>query len=195
MTQGPLIIVSGPAGSGKTTVVEHLLAEGQLPLRVAISATTRAPRGQEVDGTSYYFWTPQRFEEEVAVGAFLEWAEVHGHRYGTLRREVETHRRNGVGVVLVIDVQGAAKVRAQCPDAVSVFIKTSSPEVLEQRLRGRGTESEASVRLRLANALEELKRVGEYNFVVLNDDLPSAVARLREIVAALFRKGEACSTS
>jgi guanylate kinase len=195
MTNGPLIIVSGPSGSGKTTVVERLLAEGTLPLRAAISATTRQPRGQEADGVNYHFWKRQRFDEEVAAGAFLEWAEVHGNRYGTLRREVDEPRKRGVGVFLVIDVQGAAKVRTQCADAVSVFIQTSSPEVLERRLRGRGTESEAAVRVRLANALEEMKRAGEYDFVVINDDLPTAVARLREIVAALFRKGEACSTS
>ena len=104
---------------------------------------------------------------EVQAGGFLEWANVHKHRYGTLRREVEEHRARGVGVLLDIDVQGAAQVRPKCPGCMSVFIKTSTWEVLEARLRGRGTEDEAALAVRLDNARSELARIGEYDFVPL----------------------------
>jgi guanylate kinase len=193
MARGPLVILSGPSASGKSTVVQRLLAEGGLPLRAAVSATTRQQRPGEKDGTSYYFWTPEQFEAEERAGGFLEWAEVHGQRYGTLRREVEGPREQGLGVILVIDVQGAAKVRPLCPDAVSVFLMTSSPEVLERRLRRRGTEDEAAVERRLANAREELRRAHEYDYQILNDDLEGAVTALRALIVPLFNKGEPCS--
>jgi guanylate kinase len=195
MTKGPLIILSGPAGSGKTTLVRRVLAEGGLPLRVAVSATTRPRRQGEIDGVSYHFWARPRFLAEVEAGAFLEWCEVHGQYYGTLRSEVDPYRDRGTGVLLVIDVQGAAKVRRECPDAVSVFVTTSSPGELERRLRNRGTESEAAIALRLANARAELARIGEYQYVLKNDDLERAVTELRDLLARLFAKGETCSTS
>src|SRR5262249_39685120 len=116
--KGPLIILSGPSGSGKSTMLARLLAEGRWPLRVAVSATTRAPRPGEADGVAYYFWTSERFEEQVRAGAFLEWAEVHGQYYGTLWREVTPYRDRGVGVILDIDTQGARRVRQLCPDQV-----------------------------------------------------------------------------
>jgi guanylate kinase len=182
MTEGPLIILSGPSGSGKSTVISRLLAPGDLPLRLSVSATTRPPRAGERDGVNYHFWTRDRFEEEVRANAFLEWAEVHGHCYGTLRREVEPYRRQGQGVILDIDVNGAAQVRRQCPDHVSVFLRTSSPEVYEQRLRTRGTESEAQVQRRLAAARRELACAGDYQYQIVNDDLDTAVAELRAVV-------------
>src|SRR5262245_11290671 len=111
MQPGPLIIVSGPAGSGKTTLVQRLLAEDGLRLRVAVTATTRAPRAGEKDGVNYHFWTPARFDAAVQNDELLEWATVHGQRYGTPRSEVEPYRLQGKGVVLVIDVQGARQVR------------------------------------------------------------------------------------
>src|SRR5262245_65284168 len=137
--KGPLIILSGPSGSGKSTIVRRLLASG-LPLRLAVSATTRREREGEQDGVHYHFWTRERFEQEAAAGAFLEWAEVFGNRYGTLRSEVEPYRLRGLGVLLEIDVQGAAAVREKCPDAVSVFLRASSLATYEQRLRDRRSE-------------------------------------------------------
>ena len=196
MSPGPLIILSGPSGSGKSTVVRRLLAEGGLPLRLSVSATTRARRPGERDGVDYFFWTRERFAEQVAAGAFLEWAEYAGNLYGTLRGEVDVHRARGVGVLLDIDVQGAEQVRRRCPDNVSIFLCAPSWEVLERRLRLRHTESEEAVARRLATARAELGRQGEYHHVVVNDDLDGAVARLRGLIAPHFTEGGAtCSMS
>ena len=120
---GPLIILSGPSGSGKSTVVDQVLKTTDLPLHLSVSATTRAPRPGEQVGVHYYFWSADQFEREVQAGAFLEWAEVHGFRYGTLRREVEPFRQQGDGVILEIDVQGAKQIHRQFPDAVLVFLR------------------------------------------------------------------------
>jgi guanylate kinase len=187
--KGPLIILSGPSGSGKSTVISRLQEEGGFPLRVSVSATTRQPRLGEVDGVHYHFWTQDRFEKEVRAGAFLEWATVHGNCYGTLRREVQGPRVHGVGVILDIDVQGAAQIRKLCPDAVSVFLRTSCLETYEQRLRQRGTEDEAAIQRRLANARVELEHASEYDYQVINDDLDAAVRHLSEIVRMQFENG------
>jgi guanylate kinase len=184
--KGPLIILSGPSGCGKSTVTARLLARGDLPLRQSVSATTRPPRGRERDGVHYHFWTQERFEEGIRAGGFLEWAEVYGNYYGTPRSEVEPYRERGVGVILVIDVQGAAQVLAKCPDAITVFLRTSSWEECERRLRDRRQDDEAAIRRRLATAREELARAGEYQFEVINDDLDSAVEQLHAIVGRQF---------
>lgn len=186
MTRGPLIILSGPSGAGKSTVLRRVLETSGLPLRLSVSATTRPPRPGEVDGTHYHFWTRARFEEERAAGEFLEWAEVYGRYYGTLRREVGPFRARGVGVLLDIDTQGADQVRRLCPDAASVFLRTSSLALLEQRLRQRGTETEEALQRRLAGAARELARAGEYDFQVVNDDLDTAVAALTALLRRQF---------
>jgi guanylate kinase len=188
--KGPLIILSGPSGCGKSTVTARLLARGDLPLRQSVSATTRPPRAGERDGAHYLFWTRERFEEEIRAGGFLEWAEVYGNYYGTPRAEVERLREGGVGVILVIDVQGAAQVRAACPEAASVFLRASSWAECERRLRSRGTEDEATIARRLANARKEMDRAGEYQFEVVNDDLDSAVGQLHAIVSRQFERGD-----
>jgi guanylate kinase len=190
MAQGPLIIVSGPSGAGKSTVIRRLLEASAGRLRLSVSATTRPPRGREEDGKDYHFWTRERFEQALAEGAFLEHAQVHGNYYGTLRSEVEPYRARGVGVVLDIDVQGAEQVRRHCPDAVSVFLSTSSPAVLERRLRGRGTETEAAIQRRLAAARAEEARSGEYQYRIVNDVLEEAVAGLRQIVDSQLEGGD-----
>jgi guanylate kinase len=189
MNPGPLIIVSGPSGCGKSSVIARLLETSGLPLRLSVSATTRPRRGREEDGKDYHFWPRDRFERALREGAFLEHAEVHGNYYGTLRSEVEPYRDRGLGVILDIDVQGAEQVRRLYPDAVSVFIKTASPAVLEQRLRDRHTESEAAIQRRLAAAGRELARSGEYQYQLVNDDLGATVAELRRLLGPYFKRG------
>src|SRR5262245_38607243 len=134
----PLIVVSGPSGVGKTTVVDELLRRTDLPLRRAVTATTRQPREGEVPEVSYHFWSAERFQEEIDAERMFEYAKVFGTDwYGTPKSEVEPFREEGTGVILVIDVQGAARVREEAPDCLSVFIRPPSFEELEARLRGR----------------------------------------------------------
>jgi guanylate kinase len=190
MAKVPLIILAGPAGSGKSTIIARLLKDNGLRLRLSVSATTRRPRDYERDGVHYYFWTPEQFDRQVEAGAFLEWAKVHGQCYGTLRSEVDEHRARGVGVLLDIDVQGAAQVRNKYPDCVSIFLKAPSWEEYERRLSKRGTESEEQIARRLDTARRELERINEFENVVVNDDLDLAVARVRELIVRAFQKGE-----
>jgi guanylate kinase len=190
MSKGPLIILSGPSGSGKSTVICRLLACPDPPLRLSVSATTRPRRDYEQEGVHYHFWTRERFEQAMQAGAFLEWATVWGNYYGTPRPEVETYRERGVGVILDIDVQGAAQVRKACPDAVSIFLHAAPGDAdeelktLEKRLRERRSETEEAVRRRLAGARGELARAGEYDYQVINDDLDRAVADVLRIIKA-----------
>ncbi|MFO0864265.1 MAG: guanylate kinase [Gemmataceae bacterium] len=188
MGRGPLIILSGPSGSGKSTIVDRLLREDGWPLRLSVSATTRAARPREEDGKHYHFWSRERFLQEVAHDAFLEWAEVHGNCYGTLRQEVEPYREQGIGVILDIDVKGWEQVKAKCDDAVSIFLKTSNMDVYRERLVRRRTESEEAIQRRLAAARAEEARAGEYDYVVINDDLETALAHMRQIVGPLFER-------
>jgi guanylate kinase len=183
---GPLIIVSGPSGSGKSTVIARVLAEARVAMHLSVSATTRSPRAAEKDGIDYHFWTREEFERQVRAGAFLEWAKVHGHYYGTLKSEVVPKREQGIGVILDIDVQGAETIRRLCPDNVSIFLRTKSMETYEQRLRSRGTENAEAIQRRLAAAQGELDRAREYDFQVVNEDLDTAVRDLRVLVEAQF---------
>jgi guanylate kinase len=179
--RGLLFIVSAPSGAGKTTLVERLVE--QTPhLKMSRSYTSRTPREGETNGVDYNFVTRPAFEAMVARDEFLEWAEVFGNLYGTGAADTERLLASGDDVVLVIDVQGARKVRAKAIDATSVFVMPPSLQVLEQRLRGRSKDSEEAIQRRLQVAREEVAAYPEYDFVVVNDELTAAVDRLRGIV-------------
>lgn len=182
-SRGLLFIVSAPSGAGKTTLVERLVE--QVPhLRLSRSYTSRAARDGETDGVDYNFVTRERFEAMVAVGEFLEWADVFGNLYGTSAADTERVLESGTDLVLVIDVQGARKVRRRGIETTAVFVMPPSFEVLEARLRGRSKDADEVVRRRLQVAQQEVAAFVEYDFVVINDELTAAVDRLRSIVLA-----------
>ena len=188
-----LLVISAPSGAGKSTLCRTLLASYP-SMRYSISATTRAPRGEEQDGREYYFLTPREFERRVQAGAFLEHAQVHGHRYGTLRAPVEQALRSGHDIVMAIDVQGAAQIRSlarQSPpeDIVrqafaDVFVVPPSMAELRRRLECRAEDPPHTVARRLRTAAKEIACWGEYRYLIVNDQLEDASARLAAIVAA-----------
>jgi guanylate kinase len=183
LSRGLLFIVSAPSGAGKTTLVERLVE--QVPnLRMSRSYTSREARQGETDGVDYNFVTRDRFERMAAAGEFLEWADVFGNLYGTCAADTEAMLAAGDDVVLVIDVQGARKVRAQGVATRTVFVMPPSFAVLEQRLRGRSKDSEAAIQRRLEVARAEVAAFPEYDFVVINDEITAAVDRLRSIVVS-----------
>ena len=180
---GLLLVLSAPSGAGKTTLARRLVASRD-DAQFSISATTRAPRGAERDGIDYWFVSPERFAALVNQGAFAEWAEVHGKRYGTLRSTVEEALAAGRIAVFDIDVQGGAQVKALWPaQAMAVFVLPPSMEELERRLRARSTDSGDVITGRLAAARSEIERgLAEYDYVVVNDDLEVALAQLQALV-------------
>ena len=177
MRQGNLFVISGPSGAGKGTIVARVMAALD-DAWLSVSATTRKPRAGEVDGVHYFFVDTAEFERMIEDGEFLEWARFSGNYYGTPRKYVEEHMAAGQQVILEIEIQGARQVKAQMPEAHLVFIEPPSLEVLEQRLRGRGTESEEAILLRLETARLELSGKMEYDMRLVNDDLDVAVAEL-----------------
>jgi len=190
---GALFVVTGASGTGKTTLVKEALAT--VPdLSFSVSATTRAPRVGEVSGRDYHFVSQDRFSEMVEEGAFLEWAEVYGNRYGTPRAPVETALQHGESILLEIDAEGAAQVRESMQEAVFIFILPPSIETIEKRLRGRSTDSEEIITRRLADARLQLSRCGDFEYLLVNDDLHSGFDQLQAIlVAELLRVGRRSS--
>jgi len=183
LRRGLLFIVSAPSGAGKTTLVERLVE--QTPhLKMSRSYTSRPSRTGETDGVDYNFVTRERFEAMAAAGEFLEWAPLYGNLYGTSSADTEHLLGGGQDVVLVIDVQGARKVRARGLQATTVFVMPPSMAVLEQRLRGRRKDSDAEIQRRLQVARTEVAAFSEYDYVVVNDEVTAAVDRLRAIVIA-----------
>ncbi|MCE1184401.1 guanylate kinase [Zoogloea sp.] len=180
---GTLFIVAAPSGAGKTTLVSGLLAQDS-GVKLSVSYTTRAPRAGEVHGQHYHFVDVATFKAMAGRGEFLEWAEVHGNYYGTSRPWLEAQMNSGTDILLEIDWQGAQQVRKVFPDAVGVFILPPSIDELERRLRGRGTDSEEVIARRVLAAQGEMRHVGEFDYVIINQNLPVALDELVSVVRA-----------
>ena len=176
-----VFVITGPSGVGKGTLIGEL--RNRVPeVELSVSATTRDPRPGERDGSEYHFLSAEDFDRRVCEGEFLEWAEYSGNRYGTLRSEVERRARGGTPVVLEIEVQGARQVRVTMPEAVRIFIEPPSPEVLRERLVGRGTDAADVIERRLQEARKELRAKEEFGHRVVNDDVDRAANELAGIV-------------
>ena len=182
--QGLLVVVSGPAGSGKGTVIGELMRDENSCF--SVSATTRAPRPGEINGVNYHFLTREEFTSRIAAGDLLEYTEYCGNFYGTLKKQTEEVLATGKNLFLEIEVEGAANVKAQYPDAVAIMLLPPSFEIQEARLRGRGTETEESITARLARAHQEVRQIEHYDYVVFNYDgkANEAVEDIRAILRA-----------
>jgi len=181
--RGCLFIVSGPSGAGKTSICAPALAELE-GIDLSVSITTRSPRKGEKDGESYRFVDDAEFDRLLAADGFAEWAEVHGHRYGTSRDAIDAAFADGRDLLLDIDVQGARQVKAAYPDSVAIFLLPPSKEHLRARLEGRGTDSAATVAHRLQNACREIAAFDSYDYTIVNDDLRRAVDQFLAVVCA-----------
>lgn len=182
MNKGMLIIVSGPSGCGKGTVLAEILKSDRI--FYSVSATTRSPRPGETDGVNYYFLTKEKFEKLIEEDGMLEYASYCGNYYGTPKRPVEEMLEQGKHVILEIEVQGAMKVMEKCPEAVFVFILPPSLKELERRLNKRGTEAEDVIKKRLSEAAGEIKQAYKYDYAVINGELEKAVDDLKAIIRA-----------
>lgn len=181
--EGLLVVISGPSGAGKGTLCEKLLKKNN-SIYKSVSMTTRRPRKGEIDGESYYFITEEEFENKIKNGEFLEWAKVYGNYYGSPRAEVLDKLRQGIDVLLEIDIQGAIQVKKSFSDGVFIFILPPSFEELSERIKKRATEDEKTIYLRLKSAYEEIKHALEYDYIIVNDDIQDAVDKLEAIIKA-----------
>ncbi len=187
--RGILVILSGPSGSGKDTVLNKL-CECDPNVKVSVSMTTREKRDEEIDGVHYYFVTREYFEKKISENRMLEYAEYAKNYYGTPAEPVDEMLSQGKSVILKIEVQGAEKIRNRYDDVISIFLMPPSLRVLEQRLRGRGTEDEETIQHRLFIAKEEIRKAYDYDYVVFNDTVENAVADIKAILCAEKRKIE-----
>ena len=189
MKEGKLIVVSAPSGSGKSTLV-HALLKQKLPLAFSISATSRPPRGKEQDGIDYHFLSLENFKKKIKEKAFVEYEEVYPNKfYGTLRSELEQKWLAGQHIIFDVDVFGGLNIKSQYPDqTLAIFIQAPSLEILEERLRIRGTESEAFVEERLTKAKLEMESATQFDVVMVNDDLESAQKEMHQLVRSFIEQ-------
>jgi len=180
---GSLVILSGPSGSGKTSIAREVCKRiGFDKTYFSISTTTRSPREGEQNGVDYFFVTKDEFLEDIANNQFLEWAEVHGNYYGTSLKQINEALKNGKIVFLDIDVQGFESINKIYPELItSVFITTPNKNILIERLKNRGTETEESLKIRLINALKEMEKINEYDYLLINDKFEESVELLESI--------------
>ena len=181
------VVLSAPSGAGKTTIAKALV-EGREDVVFSVSATTRLSRDNEVDGVDYHFLSLPDFRAMIKADEFVEWAEVHGHLYGTPRQALQDAQDQGRFLVLDVDVQGAMQVRQRVPDAVLVFVLPPTADALVQRLRERGTEGEDTLARRIENARGELEKASEFDYVVVNENLDQAIDDVRRIVRGEGRR-------
>lgn len=181
MREGNIFIVSGPSGGGKTTLVRKVL-EGMNNIRFSVSCTTRKPRAGEVNGKDYIFVSDDEFGKMVGEGRFAEYASVHGHMYGTPLLELENAEKSGVDLILDIDVQGARQIRQRFGSGVYCFVLPSSFGILETRLRERGSEEKGEMEKRLSEARQEMEEIGNYDYIIINDDLDLAAECLTSVI-------------
>ncbi len=181
--KGMIITVSGPSGSGKGTVLGELIKR-RGDVKISVSMTTRQKRNGEIDGVNYYFVNKEYFEKKINAGSMLEYAEYAGNYYGTPKEPVDEMLKAGKAVILEIDVQGADKIKEIYPNVIRIFIMPPSVSVLERRLRGRNTEDEETINHRLVIAKGEMRMASEYDFIVVNDELESAVKDIETIIDA-----------
>jgi guanylate kinase len=183
MSQGLLIVVSGPSGAGKGTVCRAYMEKHPDTL-LSISATTRAPRSGEKEGVNYFFLRDAEFEKKIEEGDFLEHAKVYGHHYGTPRKYVRDNLMHGRDIILEIDIQGALAVKDRCEEGVFIFIVPPSMEELKRRIIARGTETKKEALKRFKQSYEELNFISRYNYVIVNDTIEEAVRKMEAIITA-----------
>lgn len=190
MKEGKLIVFSAPSGSGKTTIVQYLLAQKELNLAFSISATSREKRGQEVDGKDYYFISADQFREFIEDDKFIEWEEVYQNTfYGTLRSEVERLWNEGKHIIFDIDVVGGLTIKEKFPNqTLAVFVQPPSLEEMERRLRNRNTDSEEKIRERVAKAKREMEFSKDFDVILVNDDLEKAKAEAYRLIKNFIQK-------
>jgi guanylate kinase len=180
---GNVFVLSAPSGAGKSTLAKRLVQQVQ-DLIFSVSCTTRPPRAGERNGQDYFFLDDAAFDRMVAQGGFVEWVKVYGNRYGTGKAWIQEQLETGQDILLDIETIGAKNVRREIPDAIMIFLLPPDAEALSQRLRGRGKDSEAQIRMRLQYAKHEMEEVSHYDYLVVNDDLETAYRRLEAVILA-----------